>query len=461
MLQNKIHNKNFLFILSLILIDLTSVTLAFATSYVLRDKGFFRYFLDSIQPIEIYLVATPFAASLLILLFMIHGLYSLKNRHTHLSELHSILKAVSIWILLIMAGSYLTKYDYSRIIVLLLFVFTLFYDMILRYLLRRYQEFFFPDGFSKINVAIIGTGKLAKEVRHRLYKNHSALTNFVGFIQTKHTAYSSSETVGSITSLQTLIKKYAISEVYIADQTLTHDRILTMIAKSSKHKVKFKIVSDMFDLITGKVDVSEFESIPSLDVRKMSFPLWKRTYKYIFDVLLASALLLITLPFFGVFALLIKVDSNGSIFITQKRIGLNSKPFSIYKFRTMKSRTPLYNKSPMKKTDQRVTRVGVFLRKHSLDELPQLFNILKGDMSFVGPRPEMQFIVKNYNTWEKRRLSVKPGLTGLWQILGRKDLPLTENLEYDFYYINNQSLLLDIVILLKTIPVVISGKGAY
>jgi lipopolysaccharide/colanic/teichoic acid biosynthesis glycosyltransferase len=127
----------------------------------------------------------------------------------------------------------------------------------------------------------------------------------------------------------------------------------------------------------------------------------------------------------------------------------------------MKKGTAKYADPPKNLQDKRITTVGKFLRKTSLDELPQLINVFLGDMSMVGPRPEMPQKVARYSAWQKKRLEVKPGLTGLWQILGRKDLPLEHNLEYDFYYINNQSFLLDLIIILKTIPLVISGKGAY
>jgi lipopolysaccharide/colanic/teichoic acid biosynthesis glycosyltransferase len=157
----------------------------------------------------------------------------------------------------------------------------------------------------------------------------------------------------------------------------------------------------------------------------------------------------------------IKLDSPGKALIKQKRVGKDGGIFEMYKFRTMKNDTGLYEKAPFSPDDPRITKFGKFLRKTSLDELPQLINVLKGEMSLVGPRPEMPFIVENYSNWQRKRLEVKPGLTGLWQILGRKDLPLHENIEYDFYYIKNQSLILDMVILVKTVWTVIRGKGAF
>ncbi len=157
----------------------------------------------------------------------------------------------------------------------------------------------------------------------------------------------------------------------------------------------------------------------------------------------------------------IRSDTPGPILIAQKRVGKNGKLFTMYKFRTMFADTSLYSMAPRKDSDPRVTKVGKVLRKYSLDELPQLWNVLNGTMSLVGPRPEMPFIVDKYAQWQRARLRVTPGITGLWQIFGRKDIPLEENLEYDLYYVVNQSFFFDCAIILKTIPHLISSKGAY
>ncbi|HNT36382.1 MAG TPA: sugar transferase, partial [bacterium] len=160
-------------------------------------------------------------------------------------------------------------------------------------------------------------------------------------------------------------------------------------------------------------------------------------------------------------ALGIRLSSKGTILFKQERVGKGGKIFVLYKFRTMYMDVPNYEEAPTRSDDPRVFGFGRFLRRSSLDEIPQLINVLKGDMSMVGPRPEMPFIVEKYDVWQRRRLLVKPGITGLWQIIGRKDLPLHANLEYDLYYVQNMSLFNDILILLKTIPVVFFGKGAY
>ena len=142
-------------------------------------------------------------------------------------------------------------------------------------------------------------------------------------------------------------------------------------------------------------------------------------------------------------------------------LGLKGRKFTLYKFRTMKPESDEYEVAPVSMNDDRITGLGRFLRRTSLDELPQLFNVLAGQMSLVGPRPEMPFIVEDYGSWQRHRLDVKPGLTGMWQIMGRKELPLHDNLEYDYYYIRNQSLMLDLTILLRTVAVIFKGRGAY
>lgn len=452
---NKINSLT----LTLIIFDSLSVILAFLTAYFLRNNGFFRFFLDPIQPIEVYLRALPFAITLLLVVFAISGLYEPKQRITKVSEMYKSLQAVMLWTLFIMAGSYLSKYEYSRIIVIQLYFFTSFFVVFGRLIVRNLQNSFFTNGFGRINILIVGAGRPGREIARRLENYKLVGFNLVGFIDDK--INDKEKVLGGLSQLNKAIKKYNVHEVYIADPALSHEKILTLVAKCPSFTTKFKITSNIFDLITGSVDIANLESIPSLDLERSSFYLWKKLYKRLFDFIFALFGLILSSPLWIGIILAIKFDSKGKTILTQDRVGQNGKLFKMYKFRTMYSETPLYKKAPDKKDDKRITKVGKFLRRTSLDELPQLINILKGEMSLVGPRPEMPFVVKKYSQWEKRRLTVKPGLTGLWQILGRKDLPLSQNLEYDFYYINNQSLFLDIVIIFKTIPLVLLGKGAY
>lgn len=185
------------------------------------------------------------------------------------------------------------------------------------------------------------------------------------------------------------------------------------------------------------------------------------TFKRAADIALSLLGIVVLSPFMILIGTIIRADSKGKALFVQERVGRNGKKFMMYKFRTMHRDSSGQEFAPKSSQDERVTRFGKFLRRTSLDELPQLFNILSGEMAVVGPRPEMPFIVQNYTDLQRARLLVKPGLTGLWQLAGRKDLPLHENVEFDLYYIEKQSLALDLIIFLKTFSVVFSGKGAY
>jgi len=182
--------------------------------------------------------------------------------------------------------------------------------------------------------------------------------------------------------------------------------------------------------------------------------------KRVCDVIGSLTLLVMLFPLFVVVAILIKMDSPGPVFFRHRRIGKNGNDFMLWKFRSMKADVPEYEASPQSGTDDRLTRIGRFIRRLSIDEMPQLFNVLKGEMSLVGPRPEMPFLVARYHPAHCERLVARPGITGLWQISPARAFPIHENLQYDLHYIHNQNILLDCVILLRTITAVIYGVGA-
>jgi lipopolysaccharide/colanic/teichoic acid biosynthesis glycosyltransferase len=185
-----------------------------------------------------------------------------------------------------------------------------------------------------------------------------------------------------------------------------------------------------------------------------------RVMKRSYDVVGALFFLIMLLPLGFLVALLIKFDSSGPVFFRHQRIGRDGKQFVLWKFRSMRTDVPKYGISPQSTSDERLTRIGRLIRRLSIDELPQLINVLRGNMSLVGPRPEMLFIVDGYSPFERKRLAAKPGLTGLWQISPARAFPIHENLQYDFHYISNQNLLLDFAIILRTIAAVIRGIGA-
>ena len=204
-------------------------------------------------------------------------------------------------------------------------------------------------------------------------------------------------------------------------------------------------------------ELLDTELLKKLNKRKALY----RFIKRILDIIFAIFTLIIFSPIWILILFLIRIDSKGKAIFSHIRAGKNGKLFRLYKFRTMHQEAKDQEHAPLSIKDPRITKVGKLLRITSLDEVPQFWNVIKGEMSVVGPRPEMPFIVKKYNELEKTRLLITPGITGLWQIAGRKDLPLHKNVEYDLHYILHQSPQLDLIILLKTISVVLNEKGAY
>ena len=252
-----------------------------------------------------------------------------------------------------------------------------------------------------------------------------------------------------------------MDEVLVARPSIPTRDLMAAIQSCEGLPVEFHLIAGPLEVLTANAEFSGVADLPVVELKERRFPLWKRAAKRTADLIgVLVALAIAALPMLVV-AWLIRRQTGESALFRQQRVGFRGREFTMLKFRTMHGSADPYALSPESPDDDRITPIGRWLRRISLDELPQLINVLRGEMSIVGPRPEMPFLVAQYEPWQRRRLDAKPGITGLWQILGRKDLPLVENIEYDFYYIKNQSLLLDMTILLKTLPVVLGGKGAY
>lgn len=449
----KIFDQSGLSVFLLVLSDLLWGGVAFWLAYTLRNDVLG----PEIQPFAEYLKAMPVVALILVVTFYTFGLYERSRRITRLAEMYNLFRAITFVWLLIMAASFLYKYDYSRILVVMFYGLGLVTIMFGRALLRSIFQWLHKKGVGVTRVLIIGAGKPGKQVAEKLKKYDEFGYRIVGFVDDN----AKGELLGKTKDLLQLIKKYRIQEVFVVDPSISHESILEMIHACDKTHVKFKIISGLFEIVTGDIDLNEIEGLPSLDLRKNKAGTIYRFTKRIMDFLASLIGLVLFLPIWILIGLIIRLESKGPVIFKQERIGKSGKPFILYKFRTMQENTDPHAYAPKDKTDTRITRFGGFLRRTSFDEIPQFWNVIKGEMSLVGPRPEMPFIVKEYSEWQKRRLDAKPGITGLWQILGRKDLPLQENIEYDFYYIKNQSLLLDLVILIKTITAVVRSKGAY
>lgn len=417
-----------------------------------------------INEITPYLTVFPVIVMMGVLNAVIFGLYIHRRRLSSLNKPSTLLKAGYHWLLYIIVVAFLFKeLDLGRSVIVLAGLLGFVYLYASRNLLRWLKTKALTAGLGKVRCAIVGTGDNAREVRDFLKRHPEVGFEIVGWVARSRDESGDAENLlGTVSELKEIVRAHHIEEVFLAIGNLDTSEQIRLVNEAEVTGVNVNVVSDLFDVMSEQRTVEEVGAYPVITLRDGQRPVYQRIMKSFLDFLLGSIGFVVwILCFHWWIALLIKGDSQGPVFFAQDRVGRNGRRFRIWKYRTMLTSAPTYAVAPTEEMDPRITRFGRWLRKTSLDELPQLLNVLRGDMSIVGPRPEMPFIVDQYEPWQRRRLDVKPGLTGLWQVIGRKNLPLHLNMQYDLYYIKNQSILLDIEILLRTIPAVLKGKGAF
>ncbi len=325
-------------------------------------------------------------------------------------------------------------------------------------------------------ILIIGAGELGARVA-RLLQNHSRWGfRPLGYLDDDPRKLDQEieglRVLGPVSNLSELVERFQAEEVWIALPGRAYEKLEQIVSALERNPVRIKVIPDYFSLALVRAQAEIIGGMPIIGLRDPLIEGAPRLLKRTFDIVLTLLLLVPALPLMALIALLIRLDSQGTAFIRQQRAGENGRLFDMLKFRTMvpgaeamaqevsseDSHGQLIHK---KKDDPRVTRVGRALRRYSLDEIPQLFNVLRGEMSLVGPRPEMPWLVDRYEPWQRKRFAVPQGLTGWWQINGRSDKPMHLNTQDDLYYIYNNSLLLDLWILIRTPIAVLRGKGAF
>jgi exopolysaccharide biosynthesis polyprenyl glycosylphosphotransferase len=419
-----------------------------------------------INPVGPYLAALAVYLPFWAVVVWYHGLYDHAEKVTGLNELSRILKAFLAGTIGSLAIAYLVKsWDIGRFILLGTAVAFFAWLYLSRSLLRLWKAAEIRQGRGVVRVAIIGVGRTARRVAERIQNHPEGGYLLLGFIdpnpRRRLTTLAGLPVLGKTQALADLVREHRMNEVFLAVPKLPQHETLSLVLACEHLGVQFKIVSNLFQVITRQVQVDVVDEVPVVRLRNAELRPIQAFVKRLLDLAVAAGLLAVfALPML-IITLLIRLESRGPALFRQVRIGQGGRPFAMLKFRTMYVDAPIYATAPTDPGDPRVTPFGRWLRKTSLDELPQLLNVLVGHMSMVGPRPEMPFLVEQYEEWQRRRLDVKPGVTGLWQVVGRKNLPLSRNMEYDFYYIMNQSLFLDLVILVKTVPAVVFGRGAF
>ncbi|MGH2593192.1 MAG: sugar transferase, partial [Anaerolineae bacterium] len=414
---------------------------------------------------------------LLLIMFVIGGAYDLRRNPAWLDMMAAIARGTLIAVVLV---AIVTFIDRGLLASRLLFL----YDVVLIVILLGASRVVWGVALSRlrkrgIGVAralIVGAGEVARTVMRTIIARPELGFQITGFVddhpERGGTNIGPFRALGAIDKIPSILDGNAVDEVIITLPWSNHTRILGIVQQCEARGVRSRIVPDLFQMSLTSVDVDDLGGIPLIGLRVPSLRGANILVKRVFDLAIGVPLTLLALPLATIIAVFIKLDSPGPAVFTQSRIGMHSQPFECFKFRSMRhgaeeevevlrdrneASGPLFKM----KRDPRRTRAGRFLRRFSLDELPQLFNVLRGEMSLVGPRPPLPAEVDQYQDWHKQRLAAQPGMTGLWQVSGRSDLSFDEMALLDIYYIENWSLLLDVKIMLRTIPKILSGNGAY
>ncbi len=352
----------------------------------------------------------------------------------------------------------------SRVTLLLAFVFVLVFTTTSRFLSFRVIQKLHRRGIGNRNVVVVGAGVTGQKLQEKFLHVPTLGLNFVGFIDDARPAgalVGHSRVLGPTGDIEQLVGRHKISEVFVALPEAEEADVMDLVARMDAVRVPYYVVPRFYHLLSYNVRIENLDSIPLITRSERRDSLLSAVVKRVFDLVASTLVLVLLAPLFAVVALLIKRQSPGPVFFRQERIGKDGRPFWMIKFRTMHLDQCGDAIAPRSDNDPRITRIGRSLRRYSLDELPNFVNVFIGDMSVVGPRPEMKFIVETYRPMDRERLRAKPGVTGLWQISYARQGAIHENIDYDLYYIENQSFLLDLVIVALTGFAVAKGTGAW
>ena len=406
--------------------------------------------------------------------YLYNGLYHLPEAPSRTDENIKVFKATSYGVILLFLVTFDVFHPFSigRLIILIYWFAQLFFTVIFRSIILSIRHNQLAKGKGLTSTFIIGCNKKGYEIYEKINQYPALGYKVVGFIKegsekVKDQPCPDVPIVGTLEDIKSLTEEYDVRQHVLAFSSEKHGKLLEILDKLSDIKVGIKILPDMYDLFSGLARTQQIHGIQLLDINPDIMTPWEKLAKRGTDIFLSIIGLLLFLPFGLIFAMLIKLDSKGPVFYTQERLGRVNKTFKMIKFRSMKDKADVENGKVIvtSEGDNRITRIGRFLRKYRIDEIPQLINVLKGDMSIIGPRPDLpestDLLEKKIPLY-RRRIRVKPGITGWAQISVPYPMTLEEHkqkLACDIYYIENMSLKLDLKIMLSTIAIMFSGTG--
>ncbi|WP_322507822.1 sugar transferase [Anaerolinea sp.] len=465
--------------ITLILLDAIAISLGFLVAYLIRFelKLPIFYSMEESVSLHFYLSLGIILLPLWLGIFALHGLYSRPNLLGGTKEYSLLFNATTISMFLIITANFLIpEFILARGWLLLTWVFVFLFSFTARFLLRRLVYFLRKHGMFTSNAVIVGTNAEAQLLATQFKSADTSGLNVAGYIacpSSSSRAVPDENILGDLKEIEKIVYEKNVEEIIVTSSAVSAQEVVALFKLFGiAEGVNLRLSSGVYEIITTGLQVQEIASVPLVKVNKIRLTGWDQALKFLLDFGLSAILLPFIFPVGLAIALCIAMDSKGPVFHRRRVMGVNGHTFDAFKFRTMyvngdaildaypELKEQLAREHKLK-NDPRVTRVGRFLRKTSLDELPQILNVLKGEMSLVGPRMISPEEMEKYQEHGMNLLTVKPGITGLWQVSGRSDVSYDQRVQMDMYYIRNWSIWLDLQILFRTIPAVLSRKGAY
>jgi len=458
-------------------VDVLLIYLAFVSAY------WIRYELKLGRPISTDVPFSNFQPLALLLLgvmmpvLVAKGAYRQRMSREGVDELTVVLSSSTITIAAIVVFQEMSRtLQYSRGVVVYVWVLMILFISVGRTVFRRAQAWLHGRGVGVRRLLVVGASDVGKMVMQSVMNRPDLGYKLVGFVEHRPSVnphdFGRFRALGSVADVPPLVQNGQIDEIIVALPASAHKEVWSLLGLCEQHGVGLKLVPDLFEMSLSRVQFDQLAGIPLLDVQDHPLRTLALGLKRAVDIAGSFVMLVVTAPLVAIIAAGIRMDSPGPILLRQTRVGLRGKPFTCLKFRTMHQNAlqlqdalwsannadgPLFKM----RDDPRLTRLGKYLRRLSFDELPQAVNVLRGDMSLVGPRPALPMEVEAYEERHRHRLEVKPGMTGIWQVSGRSDLGFEEMVVMDSYYVDKWNVLLDVKILLRTVLAVLGRNGAY
>jgi exopolysaccharide biosynthesis polyprenyl glycosylphosphotransferase len=471
--------ERLLLLIALSATDLLMVLLGFWLAYMVRfEVGIPWFYHHAESPVYFYTRLVFILAPAWLFVFGLFGLYDFRYLFSGMREYARVLNACTVGMMLVILFSFFDlTFNIARAWVVLSWALVTLTMLWGRFLLRRGVQILRVKGRFLTTVLIIGANEEGKAIARQMQENRKAGIWIAGFAddeQTRGTELLPGISVlDSTDSVATLVRNHGIQEIVIASTALSRERLLELFQTfGADDDIGIHMSSGLYEIMTTGVQVQEFGNVPLLSVNKVRLSGAEMFMKRSVDLVVSATALILLLPLMLAIAVAIKLDTRGPILYKRRVVGVGGKLFNALKFRTMYldaddrlardvALREQFEKNYKLKDDPRVTRVGRLLRRISLDELPQLFNVLVGQMSLVGPRMITWEERQRYGKWRMNLSTVKPGITGLWQVSGRSEISYEERVKLDMHYIRNFSIWLDMHLLWQTIPAVLRGRGAY